>query len=79
MKIDPTILALKEEVTRWRRDFHENPEILYEVHRTAGIVAEKLKALSVANWQKDPNPPLEAKEKNATKSFRGSVRLALSA
>lgn len=44
MKIDPTILALKEEVTRWRRDFHENPEILYEVHRTAGIVAEKLKA-----------------------------------
>ncbi|OYU48498.1 MAG: amidohydrolase [Rhizobiales bacterium PAR1] len=43
MKIDPTILALKEEVTRWRRDFHENPEILYEVHRTAGIVAEKLK------------------------------------
>ena len=43
-KIDPKILALKEEVTRWRRDFHENPETLYEVHRTAGIVAEKLRA-----------------------------------
>ncbi|KAF0231596.1 MAG: hippurate [Beijerinckiaceae bacterium] len=44
MKIDSKILALKEEVTRWRRDFHANPEILYEVHRTAGIVADKLKA-----------------------------------
>ncbi len=31
--------------TSWRRDLHENPEILYEVHRTAAqIVAEKLKA-----------------------------------
>lgn len=35
---------LAEEVTVWRRDLHENPEILYEVHRTAGVVAEKLKA-----------------------------------
>jgi amidohydrolase len=43
MQIDPRILALKDEVTAWRRDFHENPEILYEVHRTAGIVAEKLR------------------------------------
>ena len=44
MKIDPEILALKSEVTTWRRDFHQNPEILYDVHRTAGIVAEKLRA-----------------------------------
>jgi len=42
--IDPAILALKEEVTRWRRDFHENPELLYDVHRTSRIVAEKLRA-----------------------------------
>ncbi|MCA0400170.1 MAG: M20 family metallopeptidase [Proteobacteria bacterium] len=43
MNIDPRILALKAEVTTWRRDFHANPEILYEVHRTAGIVAQKLR------------------------------------
>lgn len=43
MAIDPSILALKDEVSRWRRDFHENPELLYEVHRTARIVAEKLR------------------------------------
>jgi hippurate hydrolase len=36
--------GMKEEITAWRRDFHENPEILYEVQRTAGIVAEKLRA-----------------------------------
>jgi hippurate hydrolase len=35
--------GLKEEATVWRRDFHEHPEVLYEVHRTAGIVADKLR------------------------------------
>jgi hippurate hydrolase len=36
--------GMLEEVTAWRRDLHENPEVLYEVHRTAGIVADKLRA-----------------------------------
>ncbi|MGL5445858.1 MAG: M20 aminoacylase family protein [Rhabdaerophilum sp.] len=44
MSIDPRILSLKDEVTAWRRDFHENPEIGYEVHRTAEFVAAKLRA-----------------------------------
>ena len=35
--------ALKEEVSQWRRDIHQNPEVLYDVHRTAAIVADKLK------------------------------------
>lgn len=35
---------LHDEITAWRRDLHENPEILFETHRTAGIVAEKLRA-----------------------------------
>jgi hippurate hydrolase len=43
MTIDPRILALKDEVTAWRRDFHAHPETLYDVHRTAGIVAQKLR------------------------------------
>ncbi|MBO9477735.1 amidohydrolase [Shimia sp. R11_0] len=33
---------LHDEITAWRRDLHENPEILFETHRTSGIVAEKL-------------------------------------
>src|SRR5690242_21802986 len=44
MPIINSVAAMQDEVTGWRRDIHENPEILYDVHRTAGVVAEKLKA-----------------------------------
>lgn len=37
------IAALTPEITAIRRDFHRHPELMYEVQRTAGIVAEKLK------------------------------------
>ena len=30
------------EITVWRRDLHENPELLYDTHRTSKIVKEKL-------------------------------------
>ena len=36
--------TMHREVTRWRRDLHANPEILFAVHRTANLVAEKLKS-----------------------------------
>jgi amidohydrolase len=36
--------GMKDEITAWRRDFHANPEILYDVQRTAGIVAQKLRS-----------------------------------
>ncbi len=36
-----------DEITAWRRDMHEHPELLYEVHRTAGLVEEKLKEFGV--------------------------------
>ncbi|MDR5651266.1 M20 aminoacylase family protein [Ruixingdingia sedimenti] len=35
---------LLPEIIAWRRDFHENPELMFEVHRTAGLVAERLRA-----------------------------------
>src|SRR5689334_11962822 len=37
------IAALSDEMAAWRHDLHENPQLLYEVHRTAGIVADKLR------------------------------------
>jgi amidohydrolase len=44
MPIVNRVAAMKEEITEWRRDLHQHPEILYEVHRTAGVVADKLRA-----------------------------------
>ncbi|MGP9791125.1 M20 aminoacylase family protein [Roseinatronobacter sp. NSM] len=43
MPIKNRFAELLPEITEWRRDFHAHPEILYECHRTAGIVAQKLR------------------------------------
>ena len=44
MPIVNRIADLHDEITAWRRDLHAHPELLYDVHRTAASVAEKLKA-----------------------------------
>src|SRR6188768_2527280 len=44
MPIASRIAEMKAEVATWRHDIHEYPEILFDVHRTAASVAEKLKA-----------------------------------
>ena len=44
MPIINRVAEFADEITAWRRDFHENPELLFDVHRTAAIVEEKLKA-----------------------------------
>jgi metal-dependent amidase/aminoacylase/carboxypeptidase family protein len=38
------VAEFQPEIAAWRRDFHAHPEVLFDVHRTAGIVAEKLRA-----------------------------------
>ena len=43
MPILNSIAALADDMAAWRHDFHEHPELMYEVHRTAGIVAERLR------------------------------------
>ncbi|MBV0892747.1 amidohydrolase [Paracoccus sp. Z118] len=43
MPVKNRMAELLPEITAWRHDFHENPEIGYEVHRTAGKVAELLR------------------------------------
>ena len=47
MPVINRVADLAEEVAAWRRDFHEHPELLYEVHRTAGVVADRLAAFGV--------------------------------
>ena len=44
MPVKNRFAELLPEITAWRQDLHENPEILFETHRTAAIVAEKLTA-----------------------------------
>lgn len=44
MPIKNRFAEMQTEITAWRRDLHEHPEILFDTHRTAGIVAEKLTA-----------------------------------
>src|SRR3954469_711834 len=44
MPIINRVADLADEISTWRRDFHENPELLFDVQRTAASVAEKLKA-----------------------------------
>jgi len=44
MPIVNRVADLHSDITEWRRDLHAHPEILYDVHRTAATVAEKLKA-----------------------------------
>lgn len=43
--ISPEVKALSTSMTELRRDLHRHPELGFQEVRTAGIVAERLKAL----------------------------------
>ena len=47
MPIVNRIAEFHTEIAEFRRDLHRHPELLYDVHRTAGRVAEKLKEFQV--------------------------------
>jgi hippurate hydrolase len=44
MPVINRVSAMLDEVAQWRQDLHEHPELGFDLHRTAGIVADKLKA-----------------------------------
>jgi len=44
MPIVNRVADLHAEITSWRRDLHAHPELLYDVHRTAASVADRLKS-----------------------------------
>ena len=43
MPIVNRVADLQPDIQAWRRDIHEHPELLYDVHRTAAFVADRLK------------------------------------
>ncbi|MGZ2258341.1 M20 aminoacylase family protein [Roseobacter sp. A03A-229] len=44
MPVKNRFAELHDEITAWRRDLHEHPELLFDTHRTSALVAEKLQA-----------------------------------
>ncbi|KPQ04338.1 MAG: hippurate hydrolase [Rhodobacteraceae bacterium HLUCCA09] len=47
MPIKNRFAELHPEIAEWRRDIHAHPELGFETHRTAALVAEKLRAFGI--------------------------------
>jgi len=47
MPVVNRIAEFHEDIAAWRQELHRHPEILYEVHRTAASVADKLRDFGV--------------------------------
>jgi amidohydrolase len=43
MPIINRVADLQPEIQAWRRDIHQHPELMYDVHRTAAFVADRLR------------------------------------
>jgi metal-dependent amidase/aminoacylase/carboxypeptidase family protein len=54
------IAELQAEITEWRHELHANPELLYDVHRTAAFVAAKLKITVTVHLMQMPPRPIFA-------------------
>lgn len=47
MKIDPEIVALHDDMRRWRRQIHQYPETAFEENMTARLVADQLRQAGI--------------------------------
>src|SRR6188472_3133850 len=43
MPIINRVADLQPDIQAWRREIHQHPELLYDVHRTAAFVADRLR------------------------------------
>ena len=49
MPVVNRVADFQQDIAAWRQDIHANPELLYDVHRTAGIVAVMIRTWP--GWQ----------------------------
>ena len=54
MPVKNRFAELLPEITAWRRDFHEHPELQFDVHRTAARVAEGLALSRISTHRPEP-------------------------
>lgn len=47
MPVKNRLAELHAEITEWRRDIHQHPEILFDTQRTSAMVADKLRSFGV--------------------------------
>src|SRR5690349_14263267 len=47
MPIVNRIADFHEDLKEWRRELHRHPELMYDVHRTAAFVADKLRSFGL--------------------------------
>ncbi|MBT6442219.1 MAG: M20/M25/M40 family metallo-hydrolase, partial [Alphaproteobacteria bacterium] len=47
MPVNNRIADMKPEMAEWRQDIHAHPELAFEEHRTAKVVAAKLKEFGI--------------------------------
>ena len=47
MPVINRIADYTDEMQKWRRHLHENPELMFECHNTAAFIAQKLRDLGV--------------------------------
>lgn len=52
VSIRPEVQDIQNEIVKTRRDIHKHPEMGFEVHRTAAIVAERLKSWGIDTNEK---------------------------
>ena len=43
MPIRNRVAEMHSEITAWRHDIHQHPELMYDTQRTSGLVAAKLR------------------------------------
>ncbi|MEO1107707.1 MAG: M20 aminoacylase family protein [Pseudomonadota bacterium] len=47
MPVKNRLAEMQDEITKWRRHLHMHPELMYDVHETAGFVIDRLKEFGV--------------------------------